>query len=189
MGDAVAEDLAPEQFRDYLCLLARLHLPPALRAKLDASDVAQDVLLKALEARDQFRGRTRPEMAGWLRAILGHTLTDACRHYAAAARDVALERSLLASLDQSSSGLESWLADGDSLPDAKVQREEELLHLAAALARLPRDQRQAVELKDLHGLSLAEVAGEMTRGKDAVAKLLSRGRRHLREWLEDAARG
>src|SRR5579862_1056014 len=83
-----------DRFRDYLRLLARLQIDTRLRAKLDASDIAQQALLQAHENREQFRGQSEAELAGWLRTILANVLAASARRYATDARDLRRERSL-----------------------------------------------------------------------------------------------
>ena len=173
-----------EAYRDYLHLLARLHLGARLRAKLDPSDVVQQALLKAHERREQFRGRTEAERAAWLRQILTTTLADTARRFGAGRRDAGRERSLEAALQESSSRLEAWLAADQSSPSQRAERQEQLLRLAQALARLPPDQRTALEMKHLQGLAVADIAERLGRGKRAVVGLLVRGLRKLRELLE-----
>jgi RNA polymerase sigma-70 factor (ECF subfamily) len=133
----------------------------------------------------RFRGRTDAELAAFLRTILARKLADAVRTYAAEARDVALERSLEAALEESSGRLEAWLVDAEATPREHAERHEALLRLAGALAQLPAAQRRALELKYLHECSVAEIATLMERPTTAVGGLLRHGLRKLRELLRE----
>ena len=103
--------LVLEKYRDYLRVLAQIHFDDRLRGKLDSSDIVQDTLLKAHQARDQFTGQDGPELAAWLRHILANSVIDAIRRFTSEGRDVALERSLEKSFQESSNRLEALLAN------------------------------------------------------------------------------
>lgn len=182
---AKSEERPLEGYRDYLRLLARIQISPRLQTKMDASDIAQQALLQAHEARAQFRGSTETEKLAWLRAILANVLAAAARRFETRARNVGRERSLEAELELSSSRLDGLLAADQTSPSQRVVRAEELLQLAAALAQLPEDQRRVVELHYLKGLPVTEVAEQMARSRPAVVGLLFRGLRKLRELLRD----
>src|SRR5271157_5333746 len=122
-----------EAFRGYLRLLARLQLDPALRSKLDPSDIVQETLMQAHLKQDQFRGQTDGEKAAWLRAILANQLAEAVRHYNRQVRDIALEQSIAAVLQESSLRLEKCLVDCNGSPTERLMRQESLFFLAAAL--------------------------------------------------------
>ena len=82
-------------------------------------------------------------------------------------------------------GFTYFLSAGQPSPAAQAERNEQLLRLAEALARLPEDQRRAVELKHLRGCSLEEVGRELGRSPEAAAGLLRRGLDKLRGWLAE----
>src|SRR6516225_11525681 len=137
-ADGEAQGRQLERFREFLRLLARLQLGPKLQGKFDASDVVQQTLLEAYAKRDQFRG-SEAEHAAWLRQILAHNLADALRAFGQAKRDAGRERSIEAAIQESSARLGAWLAAEQSSPSQRVQRHEEAVRLAEALAELPAD--------------------------------------------------
>jgi RNA polymerase sigma-70 factor (ECF subfamily) len=161
-----------------------MQLAHEFQGKLDPSDLVQQTLLKAHQSRDQFRGSSEAEHLAWLRTILANTLTDAIRKFAPKAGK--RERSLEASLEQSSRRLEAIVAADQTSPSQRVIRHEQLFRLAEALARLPDDQRQAVELRHLQRLATAEIARQMNRSVSAIGGLLQRGLRALRVNLDES---
>ncbi len=177
------QDQTLERFRPYLSLLARTHLNPRQRAKLDSSDIVQQTLMDAFAKQDQFRGSSDAELAGWLRQILKNHLADAVRNQQRDKRDVRRERSLDAEIDQSFSRTNSWLADVQSSPSQRAVKQEEVLRLSEVIAELPEAQREAIVLHHLQELSLAEVAKEMGKTEAAVAGLLFRGLKSLHSLL------
>jgi RNA polymerase sigma-70 factor (ECF subfamily) len=185
MGEElVAGEWSLERYREYLGILARVQLDPRLRGKLDPSDIVQQTLLQAHQKRDQLRGESEGERLAWLRKILANYLAGAIRRYSTRQRDVRLERSLERALEESSARLEACLAEQRETPSRRTLRQEELLGLAEALNELPDDQRKAIELHHLEGKSLVEVAAIMERSREAVAGLLFRGIKKLRQRIK-----
>jgi RNA polymerase sigma-70 factor (ECF subfamily) len=171
---------ALEDYRDYLALLARLQLDRGLHARVDLDGVVQQTMLDAHQAREQFDPMDEAQRKAWLRRILANNLADELRRLAAGKRDLRRERSLEASLDESSARLDGWLAARQSSPSQQAQRREQAVELAAALARLPEAQREALVLQHWEGCSLAEIARRLGRSKAAVAGLIKRGLQQLR---------
>lgn len=170
-----------QRFRSYLYLLARSHIGSRQRARLDPSDIVQQTLLQAHQRQDQFRGTTDAELLAWLRQILANNLADAVRGLARAKRDITRERPLDRDWNDSFSRADGWLAAAQSSPSQQVVRAEELVHLADALTSLPPAQREAIVLHHLQALPLAEVAEQLDKSPAAVAGLLHRGLKRLRE--------
>jgi RNA polymerase sigma-70 factor (ECF subfamily) len=179
---SVGDDSAVEQFRSYLMLLARMQLAVRLQHKVEASDIVQQTLLEALGKRLQFTG-DRDAFMAWLRTALANNIRDAIRRVRRQKRDVYREQSLDAALEQSSARLGACLAATQSSPSNQAVRSEELLRLSDALLELPEAQRDAVVLHHLQGWTLAEVATHLGRTDAAIAGLLHRGLRKLRELM------
>jgi len=177
------EESRLEAFRAYLRLLARLQVDPRLRRHLDPSDLVQQTLLTAYRSLAQFRGRTDGELAAWLRQILAHQMTHAVRDLTRLRRDVNRERSFEEALADSSARLEAWLVAEQTTPGEQAQRNEQAARVAAALERLPGPQQEAVELHYWEGWTVAQVAEHMNRTPAAVAGLLQRGLKALRQHL------
>jgi RNA polymerase sigma-70 factor (ECF subfamily) len=112
----MGQDQALEPYRDYLRLLARLHVPARLGTRIDLSGVVQMTLLEAHQSLGQLRGSSEAQKIAWLRRILVHNLADEPRKLGADKRDVNRERSLEAALAVSSSRLEAFLAAEQSSP-------------------------------------------------------------------------
>ncbi|MBV9123334.1 MAG: sigma-70 family RNA polymerase sigma factor [Planctomycetes bacterium] len=184
--DAIAHSLEP--FRSYLNLLARLHLDPRLRGKVDLSGVVQQSLWEASQVLAR-RGSEGQPAAPLLRRLLANNLADEVRKCYADKRDAARDQSLEAALQESSARLEAFLAAEDSSPSRRAERTEDLARLAAALEALPEAQRRAVELHYLQGRPLADVARELGRTKAAIAGLLHRGLDALKSTLIPNPRG
>ncbi len=175
---------ALEPFRNYLQVLAELHLDRRLRGKLDPSDIVQQTMLRAYSAFGEVRSQDTEVLTAWLRRILASTLADAVKHYERDKRDIHRERSIEADLDRSASGFAAWLAADQTSPSRQIERNEEMLRLVDALARLPDRMREVVVLKHCQGWTLQRIADHIGRTVPAVASLLRRGLADLRRELE-----
>ena len=176
-----------QQYRPYLYLLARSHISSRFQARLDASDLVQKTLLDVHQKLSQFRGRTEAEFLAWLKQILANKLADAIRTLARAKRDIHRERSLDEQVGDSFSRVDGWLAAAGASPSQQAVRSEELLRMANALTMLPEAQREAIVLHHLQGLPLAEVGQQLGKTPAAIAGLLHRGLRLMRELLTDGS--
>lgn len=183
MEPSPTQPVSLEAWRPYLRTLARMQIESKFQAKIDASDIVQQTMLEAHRGFEQFRGETEQEVAVWLRQIMARNLADEVRKFRRVKRDAGMEQSLQAAFTDSSMCLEQFLSGGISSPDHRAVRNEQLLQLASAIDALPEDQQTAVTLHHLQGRSSSEIAAQMGKTEVAVAGLLRRGLKRLRELL------
>ena len=172
-----------DRHRAYLEMLANMNFDRRLQGRLGASDVVQETLQEAYLQRGNFRGDNTAQLAGWLRQILRNNMIDAARRHLRGKRAVNMERSVEA-MNRSSLRMDAVLSGDQTSPSECLMRHEQLLTMARALEELPEDQAQAVRMKHLQGLSLKEIGEAMDRSTPAVAGLLHRGLKRLRELME-----
>lgn len=173
-----------EQYRPYLRVLARVQVDRWLRGRLDASDLVQQALLEAVRISDRFEYRGEAALAAWLRQLLAHQIAHAVRDLFRDRRDVRRQQSLEQALEESAARLEHLLAEPVTDPAERFGRAEQAVAVAAAIERLPLPQREAILLHYWQGYPLAEVARRMSRTTPAVAGLLQRGLKVLRQDLK-----
>lgn len=168
-----------EAFRSYLHVLAETQLHNRLKSKVDASDIVQQTMLQAYQARSQFRGSSDAEKAAWLRTILNNVLCGLARGFGRQRRDVSREQSMQA-IENSSVQLMNLLAGDVSSPSAAMHRHERADELARAMLKLTAEQRQAIMLKYWHGKTLSQISETLGKSNEAVAGLIFRGMQKLR---------
>jgi RNA polymerase sigma-70 factor (ECF subfamily) len=183
-GDPQAAADLLESYRNYLRLLARLHINRQLQAKMDPSDLVQETCLEASCHFTSFRGTSEPELLAWLRGIMAHRGAKFVRSYVATQRrSVRLEQQFEADLDHSAQAVARLVAPVSTPSRAAVRREQAVI-LADKLAELPDDYRQAIILHHLEGHTIADVARQMNRSPEATNSLLARALIKLRSLMK-----
>jgi RNA polymerase sigma-70 factor (ECF subfamily) len=180
--ELLTTDPALEHLREYLGLLVRMQMKPALRGKLDSSGIVQQTLLEVHQKRDQWRHLGEAQRVAWLTTTLAHNLADEVRKHERRKRGG--RQQSLEALRGSGSGGQGPAAPQSS-PSERAIRNEQSRRLAQALARLPEAQREAVVLHHLQRWKITEIARHLGRSKLAVVGLLHRGLEKLRELLQD----
>jgi len=155
--------LISERYRERLVAYARHMLRS--RGHAAAEDVVQDVLLRAYRA---LGADSRPmTLRPWLYRIAHNRCLDELRG----------ER-------PTAELLEDALTGGDD-PAAEVGRRERLRELVGDIQDLPPQQRSALVIRELDGLSYAELAEALDTTVPAVKSLLVRARMNLAAAAEE----
>lgn len=152
--------------------LIRAHEKPVLRLAWrlmgnveDAQDVAQEVFLKMYRSLGTFDDLR--DFRPWLNRVTANACMDALRR-----RKAAMPVSSLAEMASVGN------------PESDVGGEERRRILHAALQQLPDKQREALVLRDLEGLSTAEVADSLGATPATIRSHIAQARVRLRKILQ-----
>jgi RNA polymerase sigma-70 factor (ECF subfamily) len=125
----------------------------------------------------EFRGGTTAEWLGWLRQIASHNACDLARRYAGTQKRLVKKEVPLESAGQAVGGP----GDAPNTPSVLTVLEEQQVLLADAIAQLSSDHREVIVLRNLQGLTFADIAGRLGRSRPAVQMLWMRAIESLRD--------
>ena len=155
-----------------------------LRDEEAARDAVQDAFVKAYSALDRFEGRS--SFFTWFYRLVMNQCLDA-RRRDKSGREVAFEEDGGPPLEPESSLELVPEVDGVSFaPAATLMRKQLLAHLARAVDRLPLAARETLLLREVEGLSYAEIATALGIPRGTVMSRLFYARKQLQQWLVEA---
>lgn len=147
------------------------------RDREDAADVTQEVYVRVLRSVAGFRGES--SFGTWLHRVTVNVALTSMRRRS--------RRPMLGLHPVGAPGDDSYdsVADPSPGPEERAERAELLSRAQAAVAALPDSSRTIVLLRDVEGMSTAEVAAATGLSETAVKVRLFRARERLRASLSD----
>jgi RNA polymerase sigma-70 factor (ECF subfamily) len=144
----------------------------------EAMDLSQEVFLRVFRTIHRFRGHS--SLRTWIYRIAVNQARNRHRFWRRR------HRADQVSLDQHVAAHGEFRSTGDSTPDRILAQKELAAQLQRALDRLPFDQRTAIVLREVDGLSYEEIAFSLSVAIGTVKSRLTRARRALRHDLQGA---
>jgi RNA polymerase sigma-70 factor (ECF subfamily) len=139
-----------------------------------AEDLSQEIFMKVFKSLEKFNRDA--DFSTWLSSVARNYCID---HYRASKREreVLVEDMVAFDLAPASSGN----------PQRALEEGDRRTLLRRGLDRLPPKLREAVVLRDLHGLSYQEMAEKLRLPEGTVKSRINRGREELARLLQKAA--
>src|SRR5262245_28202722 len=184
-GDANAVERLLTVHREPLRRMIDLRLDPALAARVDASDIVQDVLLEAHRRLQDYLRKPAMPFHLWLRHIAKDHIIDAHRHERLAQRRSVDREQSMNAVRPGESSLE-WAAqflDQEATPASAAIRQEMERKVQAAIAQLDEDDRDIILMRYVEQLPNQDVAATLGLTEAAASMRCLRAVRRLQSLL------
>ncbi len=142
-----------------------------VRNHATAEDITQEAFISAFRNIGRMRG---VNFRAWVLRIARNATYDAIRRTNRRPED---------SIDEQIVTLGETLPSGEELPEDYALRQDLGRSIDQGLGELQPDQRMAIVMVDVEGLTYDEAADAMEVPIGTVKSRLNRGRRRLREWI------
>lgn len=133
----------------------------------EIEDLAQETFVRAYRAFPNFDPAGTAKLSTWLLTIATRLALDSRKRRKLDVREI----------DEAAG------RPGDSTPELRLERRELGKAIAAAAAKLPEEQRAALILADVHGLSITEIATALEVPENTAKTRLFRAREKMRAAL------
>jgi RNA polymerase sigma-70 factor (ECF subfamily) len=144
----------------------------------EALDLSQEVFLRVFRTISRFRGQST--VRTWIYRIAINQARNRHRFWRRR------HRADQVSLDQHVAAHGEFVSAGEARPDRMLAQKELAARLKSALDHLPFDQRTAIVLREIDGLSYDEIAYSLGVAVGTVKSRLTRARQALRHELREA---
>lgn len=184
LGDRDAQDELVRRLLPGLRRHVRSLVGARLRGREEWSDLVQAACVELMRQLPQLEYRGDRALRGWLLHAARRKVLERVRYWSRTKRGGAAVEQRRD--DATGSGDDDALQEAfasDVTPTRAAIAREELLRVYAAFATMPEDQRRAIVLHRLMGLSHQEIAVRLARREGAVRQLLFRALARLHEVL------
>ena len=154
-------------------------IPKRWRSVFSEDDVLQQTFADALQSIGRFVPMGEGSFGRWLADLARCNLRDALKMLGAKKRGGDRKRIDKVAVGDAHRTLLGLLASEGSSPSQHVAREEIQLAIEQAIERLPDAYRKVVQMYDIHGQTVDEVASALNRSVGAVYMLRARAHHRL----------
>jgi RNA polymerase sigma-70 factor (ECF subfamily) len=190
VGDRAAIQQLLVRHHDRLVGAIERKVPPDLRGVLAGEDICQETYVAVYRQIMSFQPQGERAFYRWLLTIAQRKLVDAVRTLRAAKRGGDMKARGFVGDAEAASMVEllDVVAVHERTPSRSVAHRELVVQVRDAVDQLRDDYRDALRLRYIQNLSVAETAEQMGRTEGAVMMLCRRGLRRLAKVLGDPSR-